>query len=91
MGRAHRRCPSVLERGKRQRPYRDTVHLLAEALGLTGAEQAPLGAAVPRRTDGNTATDPRATRLPVTAHYSSGVSGRRRWRCSCWGARACLC
>jgi tetratricopeptide (TPR) repeat protein/transcriptional regulator with XRE-family HTH domain len=40
---------SVLERGLRQAPYRDTVDLLVEALGLTRQEAAALEAAVPRR------------------------------------------
>jgi predicted ATPase/class 3 adenylate cyclase/DNA-binding XRE family transcriptional regulator len=39
---------SALENGKRQAPYRHTVSLLAQALGLSAAETAALEAAVPR-------------------------------------------
>jgi len=40
---------SALERGLRQAPYRETVRLLAEALGLSREERASLDAAVTRR------------------------------------------
>jgi predicted ATPase/DNA-binding XRE family transcriptional regulator len=40
---------SALERGLRQHPQRDTVRLLAEALGLSGEAQATLAATVRRR------------------------------------------
>src|SRR5690242_70369 len=40
---------STLERGVKQRPYRETVRRLASALGLSAAEATRLEAAVPRR------------------------------------------
>ncbi len=40
---------SALERGLRRAPYRETVRLLAEALGLSREERASLDAAVTRR------------------------------------------
>jgi len=40
---------SALERGARTRPYPHTVRALAEALGLSEAQQGELRAAVPRR------------------------------------------
>jgi len=43
------RAISAYERGQRQAPYRDTVTLLAEALGLSTQETATLEATVPRR------------------------------------------
>ena len=40
---------SVLERGERKRPYPHTVRALADALGLSDGERAPLFASVPGR------------------------------------------
>ena len=58
---------SDLERGKRRRPYPNTVRSLAEALGLSGDERAALVAAVPRQ-GGIAATTAisGATALPVS-------------------------
>src|SRR6185437_15513771 len=43
------RAVSAYERGERQAPYRDSVALLVQALGLSPEEAATLEAAVPRR------------------------------------------
>ncbi len=43
------RAVSMLERGRRKRPYPHTVRSLADALGLTEAERASLLSSVPRR------------------------------------------
>src|SRR5579872_5243087 len=43
------RAVSAYERGERQAPYRDTVALLIQALGLSREEAATLEAAVPHR------------------------------------------
>ena len=42
------RAISDLERGARRAPYRETVRLLADALGLSDADRAALEAAVDR-------------------------------------------
>jgi non-specific serine/threonine protein kinase len=62
-----REAINVLERGARRSPRRDTVALIARALGLSGDERARLlAAAVAARTRGSTAHDssPLAT-LPI--------------------------
>src|SRR3712207_1201820 len=41
---------SALERGERKRPYPHTVKVLADALGLSGAELDAFVGAAPRRT-----------------------------------------
>jgi DNA-binding XRE family transcriptional regulator len=43
------RAISAYERGQRQAPYRDTVALLVQALGLSPEEATTLEATVPRR------------------------------------------
>jgi transcriptional regulator with XRE-family HTH domain len=72
---AERACMSVraisaYERGERTAPYRETVHLLAEALGLGASEQAVLEAAVPRGVSAEAETGavllPPADRPPPT-------------------------
>ncbi len=58
---------SALERGTRQAPYRETVRLLADALGLGSADRAALMAAASRpRTHANTA--PRASAPTPPGH-----------------------
>src|ERR1700677_1102682 len=42
---------SALERGARQKPYLDTIALLAEALGLSAADRAEMERAASRRAD----------------------------------------
>jgi predicted ATPase/transcriptional regulator with XRE-family HTH domain len=60
----------ALERGDRRAPYRETVELLAGALGLSDAERAQLQAAVARRrgpaTTAPTRPDQTMTNLPVS-------------------------
>ncbi|MDP9373205.1 MAG: helix-turn-helix domain-containing protein, partial [Chloroflexota bacterium] len=52
---------SVLERGTRRAPYRDTVRALARALGLAGAEAAALEEAIIRvRTPASSSPSPTA-------------------------------
>jgi predicted ATPase len=57
---------SVLERGRRQVPYRGTVGLLVTALGLSPEEAAALEATVPRR---------RGPRTPVAAGAARSAAG----------------
>ncbi len=63
------RAISAYERGHRTVPYRETVRLLADALGLTAHERADLEAAVPRRHGPRGAPAPPEARaeLPLAA------------------------
>jgi predicted ATPase/DNA-binding CsgD family transcriptional regulator/DNA-binding XRE family transcriptional regulator len=63
-----------LERGEHRHPYPATVRALAAALGLTDAERALLGAAVPKRVRGTSAN---VTRPDLPAPLASLV-GRER-------------
>lgn len=72
-----------LERGIKTAPHRDTVALLAEALGLTPAERAALEAAVVRRRGPRAApTNPVASAPPpaglVLPHPPTPLIGRER-------------
>jgi transcriptional regulator with XRE-family HTH domain len=58
------RAISALERGVNRRPHRDTLRLLADALGLTGEERAGFEAAARSRTSAAWADG--ATPLPPT-------------------------
>ena len=60
------RAISDLERGVRQAPYRETVHLLAGALGLTGADRAALEGTVHRT---------RSPRAPVSGSDQHSLAG----------------
>ena len=66
---------STLERGKRRRPYPQTVRLLAGALDLGVAERAALTATVSRRPGPDAATDRSSTSLP---RYLTSLIGRER-------------
>ncbi len=55
----------ALERGERQRPYPQTLRLLADALGLNEADRALLFAAIPRRTQ--SAEPPEVVATPSAA------------------------
>jgi predicted ATPase/transcriptional regulator with XRE-family HTH domain len=54
-----REVVSSLERGERHRPRAQTLHLLVDALGIVGADEAALRAAVAAAEDGATAREKR--------------------------------
>jgi predicted ATPase/transcriptional regulator with XRE-family HTH domain len=60
------RAISDLERGARRAPYRETVHLLADALGLADSDRAALEAAVNRRRGPVSGHETRPEPLPLT-------------------------
>lgn len=62
---------SALERGVRQAPYRDTVQMLGDALGLDPAERAAFEASVARRRGPATTLAPAAH--PATEQHWPGV------------------
>ncbi len=64
------RAISALERGLRQAPYRNTVGLLVQALGLSKQEATALEATVPRRR--GPAAAPSASAAPAGAHRENG-------------------
>jgi non-specific serine/threonine protein kinase len=73
---------SALERGTRRRPYASTIGLLASALGLSAAERAAFGQAVPGRARARSHSDAVGTRpgapptnLPAPA---AALIGRQR-------------
>lgn len=56
---------SALERGRRQRPYPNTVRALADALGLSEEGRAVLAAAIPSRESAPATTRTNLPRLPI--------------------------
>ncbi len=56
---------SDLERGVRGHPYRETVRMLADALGLHGAERSAFAAAAPRSLDRARVREGRTPSLPL--------------------------
>ena len=76
---------SALERGTRQAPYRDTVRLLATALGLSATERADLEQAIVRALGGTSGCAsprprPRAARSRPARRTSRPCPRRGRWR-----------
>ena len=74
---------SVLERGRRRRPYPHTVRALADALGLDEDARAALLAAVPRRGAGGAITsaagaDPPSDRSSSLPNPATPLVGRER-------------
>ena len=74
------RAISDLERGTRAYPYRETVSLLAEALGLSGSERTALLVASrrPLSPEGMTAPPTRETHLPRPLTQLIGRDAERR-------------
>lgn len=65
------RAISDLERGARRAPYRETVHLLAHALGLSDGDRQALETAVDRRRSSLSGTAPARDGPPLPAAVTS--------------------